>query len=51
MDSAVAFPIEPFARKCLLEGVDQLGYIRSFETQIAAYEAAGSGINSLNHCR
>ena len=42
--SVVSFPIEPFARQCLLEGVDQLGYIQSFETQIAAYEAAGSGI-------
>jgi len=38
--SEVTFPIDPFARKCLLEGVDQLGYIRSFESQIAAYEAA-----------
>ena len=38
--SEVEFPIEPFARKCLLEGLDQLGYIRSFEDQIAVYEAA-----------
>ena len=38
--SVVDFPIDAFARKCLLEGVDQLGYIRSFEDQIAAYEAA-----------
>ena len=37
--SAVEFPIEPFARKCLLEGLDQMGYIRSFEEQISAYEA------------
>jgi len=36
----VDFPIDPFARKCLLEGVDQLGYIRAFEDQIAAYEKA-----------
>jgi 3-isopropylmalate/(R)-2-methylmalate dehydratase small subunit len=35
----VEFPVAPFARKCLLEGVDQLGYIRSFEDQITAYEA------------
>ncbi len=42
--SAIHFPIEPFARKCLLEGVDQLGYIRAFESQISAYEAAGGGI-------
>ncbi|MCJ7700551.1 MAG: 3-isopropylmalate dehydratase small subunit [Anaerolineales bacterium] len=39
--SSVTFPIDPFARKCLLEGVDQMGYIRTFEDQIAAYEAAG----------
>jgi len=35
----VEFPIDPFARKCLLEGVDQLGYIQSFEDQISNYEA------------
>jgi 3-isopropylmalate/(R)-2-methylmalate dehydratase small subunit len=40
---SVSFPIEAFARKCLLEGVDQLGYIQSFGDQIAAYEA-GRGI-------
>jgi 3-isopropylmalate/(R)-2-methylmalate dehydratase small subunit len=39
----VAFPIDPFARKCLIDGVDQLGYLRMFEDQIAAYEA-GRGI-------
>ena len=39
--SSVTFPIDPFARKCLLEGVDQLGYIRTYEDQIAAYEAVG----------
>lgn len=32
------FPIEPFAKECLLKGVDQLGYILSFETEIAAFE-------------
>jgi len=37
--TSVEFPIDPFARTCLLEGVDQLGYIQSFENQIAAYEA------------
>ncbi len=35
----VNFPIDAFARKCLLEGVDQLGYILTFEDQINAYEA------------
>lgn len=41
--SAVTFPIDPFARKCLLEGIDQLGYLRSFDAEITAYEA-GRGI-------
>jgi 3-isopropylmalate/(R)-2-methylmalate dehydratase small subunit len=35
----VEFPIDSFARKCLLDGVDQLGYIQTFEDQISAYEA------------
>jgi len=37
---AVSFPIDPFARMCLLKGVDQLGYLLGFEGQIAAYEEA-----------
>lgn len=37
---AVSFPIDPFARTCLLKGVDQLGYLLGFEKQIAAYEEA-----------
>ncbi len=32
------FNIDPFARTCLLQGVDELGYILSHETQIAAFE-------------
>jgi 3-isopropylmalate/(R)-2-methylmalate dehydratase small subunit len=35
-----AFDIDPFARTCLLQGIDELGYIQSFEAQIAAFEAA-----------
>jgi 3-isopropylmalate/(R)-2-methylmalate dehydratase small subunit len=34
-----SFVIDPFARSCLLSGVDQLGYIQSFEQDIEAYEA------------
>ena len=34
----VPFPIDPFSKTCLLKGVDQLGYIMSFENEIAAYE-------------
>ena len=36
----VAFPIDPFARDCLLKGVDELGYIQALEPKIQAYEAA-----------
>lgn len=34
----VTFPVDPFAKSCLLRGVDQLGYLRSFQDHIAAYE-------------
>lgn len=36
--SQVAFPIDPFAKTCLLQGVDELGYILGFADQIASYE-------------
>jgi len=32
------FPIEPFARYCLLNGVDELGYLLSQQQKISAYE-------------
>jgi 3-isopropylmalate/(R)-2-methylmalate dehydratase small subunit len=35
---SVPFPIEPFARYCLMQGVDQLGYLLSKNTEITAYE-------------
>ena len=38
----VSFPIDVFAKTCLLNGVDELGYLMGFEQQIAAYEAAHS---------
>jgi 3-isopropylmalate/(R)-2-methylmalate dehydratase small subunit len=37
---AVTFPIDGFSKTCLLQGVDELGYIQGFEAQIAAYEQA-----------
>jgi 3-isopropylmalate/(R)-2-methylmalate dehydratase small subunit len=37
------FMIDPFAALCLQEGLDQLGYILRFESQIAAYEARQAG--------
>jgi 3-isopropylmalate/(R)-2-methylmalate dehydratase small subunit len=38
--SRVSFDIDSFNKTCLLEGLDQLGYILRFETEIAAYERA-----------
>jgi 3-isopropylmalate/(R)-2-methylmalate dehydratase small subunit len=35
----VEFPIDAFSKHCLLEGVDELGYILQHEAHIAAYEA------------
>ncbi len=44
----VEFPIEPFAKHCLLEGVDELGYMMKQEPAIAAYEAKRAGsVNTL----
>jgi 3-isopropylmalate/(R)-2-methylmalate dehydratase small subunit len=36
--SRTVFPIEPFARHCLLEGLDALAFLLSQEAAIAAYE-------------
>ncbi len=38
--SAVSFPIEAFARHCLLNGIDELGYLRSKMADIERYESA-----------
>ena len=35
---ATSFPIDSFARYCLLHGVDQLGYILKHDSEITAYE-------------
>jgi 3-isopropylmalate/(R)-2-methylmalate dehydratase small subunit len=37
--SEVAFPIEPFARYCLMNGVDELGYLLGQAGAIEAYES------------
>jgi 3-isopropylmalate/(R)-2-methylmalate dehydratase small subunit len=36
----VGFPIDPFAKHCLLNGVDQLGFLQAEDAAITAYEAA-----------
>jgi 3-isopropylmalate/(R)-2-methylmalate dehydratase small subunit len=36
----VAFPIDSFSKTCLLNGVDEIGYVLGMREQIEAYEAA-----------
>jgi 3-isopropylmalate/(R)-2-methylmalate dehydratase small subunit len=40
--TSVEFPIDPFSKKCLLEGVDDLGYLLAQADRIALYEQAHS---------
>lgn len=40
---AVRFPIDAFARRCLLEGTDQLGYLLGHGDAIAAFESKRAG--------
>jgi 3-isopropylmalate/(R)-2-methylmalate dehydratase small subunit len=37
---SVSFPLEAFARHCLLNGIDELGFLRGKLTDIERYEAA-----------
>ncbi|CAN5890822.1 3-isopropylmalate dehydratase small subunit [soil metagenome] len=37
-DASFPFPMDPFAKHCLVHGVDELGYILSFADRIAAHE-------------
>ena len=39
----VEFPVDAFSKHCLVEGVDELGYILKHEPRIAAYEATRVG--------
>jgi len=46
---AVEFPVDGFSKHCLVEGVDELGYIQQREPEIAAFEAKRVGsINALS---
>ncbi len=42
----VEFPVDPFSKSCLLEGVDELGWILKKDASIAAFETTRLG--SLN---
>jgi len=37
--TTATFPIDGFAQHCLLNGLDQLGYILSFEDKIKTFES------------
>lgn len=37
--AAWGFKIDPFSKTCLMNGVDELGYLLGFDAQIQAYEA------------
>lgn len=41
--SFAAFPIDPFSKTCMLQGVDQLGYLMNHLPQIQAFEKALAG--------
>ena len=43
---AVQFPVDEFSRHCLLNGVDELGYILQNEAAIAVFE--GKRVGSIN---
>jgi 3-isopropylmalate/(R)-2-methylmalate dehydratase small subunit len=44
----VEFPVDSFAKHCLLEGVDELGYTLQHTAEIAAFEARRVGsVNTL----
>ena len=36
---SIVFPLDPFARQCLTQGIDELDYLRRHETAIAVWEA------------
>lgn len=37
-ESAIHFPIDGFSKTCLLNGIDELGFLLSLEGEIASYE-------------
>lgn len=45
----VSFPIDGFSKTCLLEGIDQLGYLLKHETHISAHERSHPArVNTAN---
>jgi 3-isopropylmalate/(R)-2-methylmalate dehydratase small subunit len=44
--SDIAFPIDGFSRKCLLNGVDELGYLLGFQDRIAEFERTAEDVTN-----
>jgi 3-isopropylmalate/(R)-2-methylmalate dehydratase small subunit len=45
----VEFPVDPFSKTCLLQGIDELGWILKQDAAIAAFEAGRLGsVNTLS---
>lgn len=44
----VSFPIEPFARHCIIEGIDQMGYVLQNLDNIKAFESSRAWNPSLD---
>ena len=42
----VAFPVDAFSKSCLLNGVDELGYLLRFEPEIASFEQRSGRVAS-----
>jgi 3-isopropylmalate/(R)-2-methylmalate dehydratase small subunit len=42
----VSFPVDPFSKKCLLDGVDELGYLLALSDRISRFEASHPAIQS-----
>ncbi|WP_321477825.1 3-isopropylmalate dehydratase small subunit [uncultured Paludibaculum sp.] len=46
--STCTFPVDAFSKTCLLEGVDELGFLLKHDAEIAVYEQAhAGGLNTL----
>ena len=50
-NGSVNFPIDPFNKTCLLNGVDELGYILGFEKEIAAFETDDRPTETISSSR
>jgi len=47
--SKAEFPVDAFSKTCLLEGVDELGFLLKHGPEISAFEAANAGtLNTLS---